>query len=34
MPLDEQVLRRFNTYARTGPRTMGIEPKLVRVDLT
>jgi len=33
MPLDEEVLRRFNAYARTGPRTMGIEPKLVRVDL-
>jgi deazaflavin-dependent oxidoreductase (nitroreductase family) len=32
-PLDEQVLARFNAYARMGPRTFGIEPKLVRVEL-
>lgn len=33
LPVDESVLRRFNTYARLGPRTMGIDPKLVRVEL-
>jgi deazaflavin-dependent oxidoreductase (nitroreductase family) len=32
-PLDDGVLRRFSTYARLGPRTMGIEPKLIRVEL-
>jgi deazaflavin-dependent oxidoreductase (nitroreductase family) len=33
LPLDEAVVRRFNLYARMGPRTMGIEPKLIRVEL-
>jgi deazaflavin-dependent oxidoreductase (nitroreductase family) len=33
VPLDEDVLRRFNAYARMGPRTTGIDPKLIRVDL-
>ena len=33
-PLDEKVLRRFNRYARGGPRTLGIDPKLIRVDLS
>jgi deazaflavin-dependent oxidoreductase (nitroreductase family) len=32
-PLDEKIVRRFNTYARMGPRTVGIEPKLIRVEL-
>ena len=32
-PIDEAVLRRFNGYARMGPRAIGIEPKLVRVTL-
>jgi deazaflavin-dependent oxidoreductase (nitroreductase family) len=32
-PLDPAVLRRFNPYARMGPRTMGIDAALVRVDL-
>jgi deazaflavin-dependent oxidoreductase (nitroreductase family) len=31
--MDETVLRRFNGYARLGPRTVGIEPKLIRVKL-
>jgi deazaflavin-dependent oxidoreductase (nitroreductase family) len=31
--VDGAVLRRFNLYARMGPRTLGIEPKLVRVEL-
>ena len=30
---DEAVARRFNAYARVGPRTMGIDPVLVRVEL-
>ncbi len=33
LPMDEAVLRRFNTYARSGPRTIGIEPKLIRVTM-
>lgn len=32
-PLDEQVLERFGAYARSGPRTLGIEPRLLRVEL-
>jgi F420H(2)-dependent quinone reductase len=32
-PLDHAALRRFNLYARMGPRVVGIEPKLVRVEL-
>jgi deazaflavin-dependent oxidoreductase (nitroreductase family) len=30
---DEEVMRRFNLYARTGPRTLGIDPMLVRLQL-
>jgi deazaflavin-dependent oxidoreductase (nitroreductase family) len=30
---DEELARRFNAYARAGPRTMGIDPVLVRVEL-
>ena len=30
---DESVVRRFNRYARSGPRTLGIDPTLVRVEL-
>lgn len=33
VPFDEQAARRFNAYARSGPRTLGIEPKMVRIDL-
>jgi deazaflavin-dependent oxidoreductase (nitroreductase family) len=32
-PLDDDVVGRFNLYARMGPRTLGIEPKLIRVEL-
>jgi hypothetical protein len=31
--LDPKTLKRFNLYARSGPRTVGIDPLLVRVDL-
>jgi deazaflavin-dependent oxidoreductase (nitroreductase family) len=31
--LDPKTLKRFNLYARGGPRTLGIDPLLVRVDL-
>lgn len=30
---DEAIARRFNVYARSGPRTLGIDPVLVRVRL-
>ena len=30
---DEATARRFNPYARSGPRTLGIDPALVRVEL-
>ena len=30
---DEAIARRFNAYARSGPRTLGIDPVLIRVDL-
>lgn len=30
---DEAIARRFNAYARSGPRTLGIDPVLVRVRL-
>ncbi|MFL5885749.1 MAG: nitroreductase family deazaflavin-dependent oxidoreductase [Thermoleophilaceae bacterium] len=33
VPFDEQVARRFNAYARSGPRTLGIEPKMLRAEL-
>jgi deazaflavin-dependent oxidoreductase (nitroreductase family) len=32
-PLDDQVVRRFNPYARMGPRTLGIDPQLLRIEL-
>ena len=31
--MDEQVLRRFSRYAQSGPRAVGIDPKLVKVEL-
>lgn len=31
LPLDEAILRKFNAYARLGPRSIGIEPKLIKV---
>jgi deazaflavin-dependent oxidoreductase (nitroreductase family) len=30
---DDAVVRRFNFYARSGPKTLGIDPVLVRVEL-
>jgi deazaflavin-dependent oxidoreductase (nitroreductase family) len=30
---DDATVRRFNRYARSGPRTLGIDPALVRVEL-
>jgi deazaflavin-dependent oxidoreductase (nitroreductase family) len=30
---DVAMARRFNLYARSGPRTLGIDPVLVRVEL-
>jgi deazaflavin-dependent oxidoreductase (nitroreductase family) len=32
-PYDGDILSRFNTYARLGPRMLGIEPKLVSIEL-
>jgi deazaflavin-dependent oxidoreductase (nitroreductase family) len=32
-PMDPDIVGRFNLYARMGPLTMGIEPRLVRFDL-
>jgi deazaflavin-dependent oxidoreductase (nitroreductase family) len=34
VPLDHEILDRFNAYARAGPRTLGIDPALLRVELT
>jgi deazaflavin-dependent oxidoreductase (nitroreductase family) len=31
-PLDPRRLREFNFYARSGPRSLGIDPVLVRVE--
>jgi hypothetical protein len=33
VPPDPAVLRRFSLYARLGPRTIGIDPALVRIEL-
>ena len=30
---DESIARRFNAYARSGPKTLGIDSALVRVEL-
>lgn len=32
-PLDDGILRRFNFYARGGPRVFGIDAALVRIEL-
>ena len=32
-PYDEAFASRFNRYARSGPRTVGIDPLLIRIDL-
>jgi deazaflavin-dependent oxidoreductase (nitroreductase family) len=29
---DPDIARQFNLYARTGPRTLGIDPTLVRIE--
>jgi deazaflavin-dependent oxidoreductase (nitroreductase family) len=31
-PVDPETLGRFNLYARSGPRTVGMDPMLVRID--
>jgi deazaflavin-dependent oxidoreductase (nitroreductase family) len=33
-PYDADVVRRFNAYARGGPRTFGIEPALIAIKIT
>jgi hypothetical protein len=33
VPLDEETLDRFNAYARSGPRSLGMDPGLLRVEL-
>ncbi len=32
-PYDPTTVARFSTYARTGPSKLGIEPKLIRIEL-
>jgi deazaflavin-dependent oxidoreductase (nitroreductase family) len=32
-PMDPEIVRHFNIYARMGPKTLGIEPRLVRLQL-
>lgn len=34
MPLDPAIVSGFNRYARSGPRTMGIDPALLRIELS
>ena len=31
--MDERILGGFSRYAQSGPRTVGIEPKLIRIEL-
>jgi deazaflavin-dependent oxidoreductase (nitroreductase family) len=31
---DPEIIRRFNRYARSGPVTVGIDPALIRIDLS
>jgi deazaflavin-dependent oxidoreductase (nitroreductase family) len=31
--MDSEIVRRFNSYARTGPKLVGIEPRLIRLKL-
>jgi len=33
VPLDPTVLSRCSLYARLGPRTIGIDPALIRIEL-
>jgi deazaflavin-dependent oxidoreductase (nitroreductase family) len=32
-PMDPAVVRRFSAYGRMGPRTVGMDPALVRIEL-
>jgi deazaflavin-dependent oxidoreductase (nitroreductase family) len=32
-PYEPSIVRRFNPYARSGPKTLGIDPALVRVEI-
>lgn len=34
VPYDREIIRRFNRYARAGPATIGIDPVLIRIDLS
>ncbi len=31
--MDAEIVAQFNLYARTGPKVVGIEPALIRLDL-
>ena len=33
LPWDPEIAKRFSTYARVGPATLGIDPALIRVEL-
>jgi deazaflavin-dependent oxidoreductase (nitroreductase family) len=33
-PMDQAVVTRFSRYGQAGPRTLGWDPLLVRIDLT
>jgi deazaflavin-dependent oxidoreductase (nitroreductase family) len=33
-PMDAAVVKRFNSYGRSGPKVVGWDPLLVRIDLT
>jgi deazaflavin-dependent oxidoreductase (nitroreductase family) len=33
-PYNVQIVRRFSAYARRGPRTFGIEPVVIPIELT
>lgn len=33
IPMDDRVLDRFSAYARGGPKTLGIDPRLVKLEL-
>jgi hypothetical protein len=31
--MDARIVAEFNLYARTGPKVVGIEPTLIRLDI-
>ena len=33
-PMDDAIVSRFNTYGQMGPKVVGIDPVLVRIELT